>query len=150
MNTKEDGLKPPLRQLQNMHSSSFVIHPCKETKIVFSHSISDWNRLSQPIMTSRSVETFKAAVFSVCFVDHCLSFCPFSYGHCVVYSSSIYGFWLPLWYLQTLLVNDTMNLIKIRYVTCSLVLISFGIKPHCESRANDPMYHPMKLAIARL
>jgi hypothetical protein len=33
-----------------------------------------------------------------------LFFCPFSFGHCVVCSSSIYGFWLPLWYLQTLLV----------------------------------------------
>jgi hypothetical protein len=27
----------------------------------------------------------------------------FLFGHCVVCSSSIYGFWLPLWYLQTLL-----------------------------------------------
>jgi predicted nucleic acid-binding Zn ribbon protein len=27
-----------------------------------------------------------------------LAFCPFSFGHCVVCSSSIYGFWLPLWY----------------------------------------------------
>ena len=27
----------------------------------------------------------------------------FSFGHCFVYFSSIYGFWLPLWYLQTLL-----------------------------------------------
>ena len=27
-----------------------------------------------------------------------------SFGHCVVCSSSIYRFWLPLWYLQTLLV----------------------------------------------
>jgi hypothetical protein len=27
---------------------------------------------------------------------------PLSFGHCVV-CSSIYGFWLPLWYLQTLL-----------------------------------------------
>jgi hypothetical protein len=26
----------------------------------------------------------------------------FSFGHCVVCLSSIYGFWLPLWYLQTL------------------------------------------------
>jgi hypothetical protein len=26
-----------------------------------------------------------------------------SFDHCVVCSSSIYGFWLPLWYLQTLL-----------------------------------------------
>ena len=33
---------------------------------------------------------------------HCLSFCTFSYVHCVVCSSSIYGFWLPLWYLQSL------------------------------------------------
>jgi len=31
--------------------------------------------------------------------------CTFSFGHCVVCSSSIYGFWLPLWYLQTLLDN---------------------------------------------
>jgi hypothetical protein len=30
--------------------------------------------------------------------------CTFSFGHCVVCSSSIYGFWLPLWYLQTLLI----------------------------------------------
>jgi len=27
-------------------------------------------------------------------------FCPFSFDHCVICSSSIYGFWLPLWYLQ--------------------------------------------------
>ena len=33
-----------------------------------------------------------------------VSFCTFSFGHCVV-CSSIYGFWLPLWYLQTLLVK---------------------------------------------
>jgi hypothetical protein len=25
-----------------------------------------------------------------------LSFRAFSFGHCVVYSSSIYGFWIPL------------------------------------------------------
>jgi hypothetical protein len=31
------------------------------------------------------------------FVDRCLSFCTFSFGHCFV-CSSIYGFWLPLWY----------------------------------------------------
>ena len=41
-------------------------------------------------------------VLYVCFVDRCLSFCTFSFGHCVVCSSLIYGFWLPLWYLQAL------------------------------------------------
>ena len=30
--------------------------------------------------------------------------CPFSFDHCVV-CPSIYGFWLPLWYLQTLLIR---------------------------------------------
>ena len=35
----------------------------------------------------------------VCFVNRCLSFC-------VVCSSSIYGFWLPLWYLQSRLRNE--------------------------------------------
>jgi hypothetical protein len=40
--------------------------------------------------------------FYVCFVDRCLSFCLFSFGHCVVCSFSIYGFWLTLWYLQSL------------------------------------------------
>ena len=28
-----------------------------------------------------------------------MSFCPFSVGHCIVCSSWIYGFWLPIWYL---------------------------------------------------
>jgi hypothetical protein len=35
-------------------------------------------------------------VLCVCYVDRCLSFCTFSFGHCVVCSSSIYGTWLLL------------------------------------------------------
>ena len=46
---------------------------------------------------------FQSLVLYVGFVDRCSSFCTFSFGHRVTYSSSIYGFWLPLWYLQTLL-----------------------------------------------
>ena len=34
---------------------------------------------------------------------HCLSFCPFSFGHCIVCPFSIVCFWLPIWYLQTCL-----------------------------------------------
>jgi hypothetical protein len=51
----------------------------------------------------RGVCVTRSLVLCVCFVDRCLSFCTFSFGHCVVCSSSIHGFWLPLWYLQTLL-----------------------------------------------
>ena len=43
----------------------------------------------------------RSLVLYVCFVDRCVSFCTLSFGHCVI-CSSIYGFWLPLWYLQTL------------------------------------------------
>ena len=48
------------------------------------------------------VRVTRSLVLYVCFVDRCLSFCTFSFGHCVL-CSSIYGFWLLLWYLQTLL-----------------------------------------------
>ena len=55
---------------------------------------------SHPVFSQVRV-TLHIALF-VCFVDRCLSFCGFYFDHCVV-CSSIYGFWLPLWYLQTLL-----------------------------------------------
>jgi hypothetical protein len=45
-------------------------------------------------------QVLKSLVLCVDFVDHCLSFCPFSFGHCIVCSSSIYGVWIPLWYLH--------------------------------------------------
>ena len=38
------------------------------------------------------VNVTRSLVLCVCFVDRCLSFCTFSFGHCVVCSSSIYGF----------------------------------------------------------
>jgi hypothetical protein len=45
-------------------------------------------------------------VLYVCFVGRCFSYCTFSFGHCVV-CYSIYGFWLHIWYLQTLLSKVT-------------------------------------------
>jgi hypothetical protein len=48
------------------------------------------------------VRVTRSLVLCVCFVDRCLSFCTFYVSHCVV-CSSIYGFWLPLLYLQALL-----------------------------------------------
>jgi ABC-type multidrug transport system fused ATPase/permease subunit len=51
------------------------------------------------------VRVSRSLVLCVSFVDRCLSFCIFSFGHCVVCSSSIFGIWLPLCWLQTLLVT---------------------------------------------
>jgi hypothetical protein len=59
-------------------------------------------------------------IYDVFFVDCCLPFCTFSSGHCLVCPfsfdhcffcpSSNYGFWLPLWYLQTLLIIKNQNI----------------------------------------
>jgi hypothetical protein len=68
------------------------------------------------------VRVTRSLVFCVCFVDRCLSFCAFSFGHCVV-CSSMYGFWLPLWYLQTLL--------AIASASCQLCLHSSYLQLHC-------------------
>ena len=58
--------------------------------------------LSSPSVFSE-VHVTQSLVLCVCFVDRCLSLCTFSFGHCVV-CPSIYGFGLPLWCLQTLLI----------------------------------------------
>ena len=56
--------------------------------------------LSSPTVFN-GVRVTRSLVLCGCFVDRCLSFCPFSFGHCVV-CPSMYGFWLTIWYLQTL------------------------------------------------
>jgi hypothetical protein len=55
---------------------------------------------SPPIFSG--VRVSRSLVLYVCFVNRCL----FSFGHCAICSSSIYGFCLTLWYLQTLLGTD--------------------------------------------
>jgi hypothetical protein len=50
--------------------------------------------LSSPPVFS-GVRVTRSLVLCVCFVDGFLFFCPFSFGHCIVCSSSIYGLWLP-------------------------------------------------------
>ena len=60
-------------------------------------SFFDIRILITPLVSSNSSYVY------VYFVDCCLSFSTFNFDHCVVSPSSIYGFWLPLWYLQTLL-----------------------------------------------
>ena len=57
--------------------------------------------ISPPVFSGVRVTRF--LVLYVSFVDRCTSFCTLSFGHCIVCSSSIYGFWLSLCYLQTLL-----------------------------------------------
>ena len=56
--------------------------PCKGTMQLT-------NLISPPVVSG--VRVTRCLVLCVCFVDRCLSFCPFSFVHCVV-CPSIYGF----------------------------------------------------------
>ena len=68
------------------------------------------------------VRVTRSLVLCVCFVDRCLSFCLFSFDHCVLCSYSIYEFWLPLWYLQTLTSHYNLNYqMKIKNTTVRTV-----------------------------
>ena len=74
------------------------------------------------------VRVTRSFVLCICFVDRCLSFCTFSFGNCFVCSSSIYGFWLPLWYLQ-ILVMSSRNSINIPdlYTNCHCTYYCFSL-----------------------
>jgi hypothetical protein len=71
--------------------------------------------LSSPPVFS-GVHATRSLVLCLCFVDCCWSFRTFSFGHCVVCFSSIYGFWLPLWYLQTLFTHILCIKLKITFL----------------------------------
>jgi hypothetical protein len=75
------------------------------------------------------VRVTRSLLLCVCFVDCCLSFCTF-FCHCFVCSSSIYGLWLPLWYLQTL--PKKMWIFFIIYDVTSGAGITYhaGVHPH--------------------
>jgi hypothetical protein len=79
------------------------------------------------------VRVTRSLVLYVCFVDCGLSFCTYSFGHCVVCSSSIYGFWFPLWYLQTLL-KDMLDCAQ-NY----LLLLDQTISLHFRSGIDRPL-----------
>jgi hypothetical protein len=81
------------------------------------------NLSSPPVFSG--VRVTRSIVLCVCFVDRCLCFCPFSFGHCIVCPSSMCGFWLPLWYLQTLLYFMCMFCISL------FVLLHFFFWPLC-------------------
>jgi hypothetical protein len=66
-------------------------------------SQSDWNiqiKLNYLKLDLRNCTIFSVGCLLVAAcVNRCLSFCTFSFGHCIVCSSSIYGLRLPIWYL---------------------------------------------------
>jgi len=89
-------LPPPLKKGKDIYAS-FLQYLTRQGPLVEQKLLTLPEHLS-----SNPPFLWGSLVLCVCFVDHCLSFRPFSLGHCVV-SPLISGFWLPLWYLQTFL-----------------------------------------------
>ena len=83
--------------------TGFVTRLAQRMPLVVQELLSLPEHMSSPPVFS-GVRVTRSSVLCVCFVDCCLFFCPFSFGHCVV-CLSIYGFWLPLWYLETPLIS---------------------------------------------
>ena len=75
---------------------------------------------SSPVFSG--VRVTRSLVLYVCFVDRCLSFCTFSFDHCVFCSSSIYQFWLPPFGIFKLFLLPFLSSIK----AYSLIQIQIG------------------------
>ena len=70
--------------------TGFVTRLIRRVTLVEQDLLTLPEHLSSPPVFS-GVHVARSLVLYVCFVDRCLSFCTFSFGHCVV-CSSIYGF----------------------------------------------------------
>jgi hypothetical protein len=81
------------------HITGFVTRLTRRVPVVEQDLLTLPEHMSSPPVF-RGVRVIRSLVLCVCFVDRCLSFCPFSFDHCVFCSSSIYGLLLPLWFLQ--------------------------------------------------
>jgi hypothetical protein len=119
--TNDDGYVPLVGNTSRSFPRSWLITGCvtrwiRRVSLVEQELPTLPEHLSSPPIFS-GVRVTRSLVLYVCFVDPSLSFCPFSFGHCAVFSSSIYGFWLPLWYFQTLLLGFTGSYIRtFRYI----------------------------------
>jgi len=91
-------VKTPWRVLLMWWRSAHVVITATEiiaSEVMMSDSLIFNSELLHNPTHRKTTHDCTSLVLYVCFVDRCLSFCTFSFGHCVV-CSSIYGLWLPL------------------------------------------------------
>ena len=67
------------------------IHKVRDDNMQVNAMLTLPEHLSSPPVFS-GVRVTRSLVLCVCLMDRCLSFCLFSFDHCVVCSSLIYGF----------------------------------------------------------
>ena len=80
--------------IQTLMLPSLVTRLTRRVPLVKQELLTLPEHMSSPPVIS-GVRVTRSLVLCVCFVDRCLFFCYFSFGHCVVWTSK-YGFSLPL------------------------------------------------------
>jgi hypothetical protein len=89
---------------------------------------------SHPVVSV--VHATQSLVLSVCFVDRCLSFCTFSFGHCVVCSSifdifKLFHLWGPS-QSPTITIRGRRNNLSLEpTVHRDITFLTFAVTPHC-------------------
>jgi hypothetical protein len=80
-------------------------------------------------------------IFFIVFLRSSFVFKSLWFSHCIVSPSLIYGFWLPLWYLQTFLFLlhyiQCLNIIKIKRSLHDIFHIGLGISPQISYQARQ-------------
>jgi len=88
--TKDRARRTPLKPGGEL-ITGFATRLTRLVSLVDQELLTLLEHLSSPPVFS-GVRVIRSLVLYVCFIDRCLFFCTFSFGHCVVCSSSIYGF----------------------------------------------------------
>ena len=97
LNIHESGFSHPLFKMNGN-----LLYEKWDFCLVF--TLMDISCFRFPVMIKRNKQKYSLLEISIFLADRCLTFCPFTFVHCVVCPSAIYGFWWPLWYLQTRLI----------------------------------------------
>jgi hypothetical protein len=98
----------------NKFSSTYLEFHYRKTKVLLQDYYIFKNKSLNPEHLSTSPVNYEVRVGQYLVV--CVLVCPVTLDHCIVCSSSIYGFWLSHWYLQPLFwlppFVDTITMIR--------------------------------------
>jgi hypothetical protein len=96
----------------------YCVYLCVWLHIVEQELLTLPEHLSSPWVFSE-VRATRSLVLCVCFLDRCLSICPFSFGHCVVCPFFIDEFWLLKLFLYTFLCSPYLAFQSFDFERCS-------------------------------
>ena len=114
-------------ELPNMFPGGGYRITSSRYEIVIIKSILNFN--PRPTQTNHMVRVAQYLVFCLVLCNFCL----LTFGHCIVcHSSSIYGFWLRLWYLHIVLLGNNTESLIVDHRWCHLcrVLYFFLVEYH--------------------